>query len=176
MATASAKLRSASCVATRAANALATWCDTFRHVRGAEVESCLGAWIAATHPKFGPGTAASFALIDQLDRTKVGAAIYRREALSRAMHRALGPRDLLCIPTAAAIAPLKGTADLDRHGSYYTRTISLTSLAGIARLPQLTMPVATVSGAPLGLSLLAAPHQDAWLLRLGTSLSSILNK
>jgi Asp-tRNA(Asn)/Glu-tRNA(Gln) amidotransferase A subunit family amidase len=77
----------------------------------------------------------------------------------------LGPRDLLVLPTVPAPAPLKGTLDNDRvQGNYYPRTLSMTAMAGICRLPQVTMPVAGVAGAPVGLSLAAAHGEDAFLL------------
>jgi amidase len=154
-----------------AAADLAVWRDTFRLVRVAEVESCLGAWIAATHPTFGPAASASFASLGQLDRAHIGPAIHRREQICRALQQSLAPRDLLCIPTAPTIAPLKGSADHDRNGDYYTRTIALTSLAGIARLPQVSLPLANVHGAPIGLSIIGGHGYDAYLLRFAATIS-----
>jgi len=40
----------------------------------------------------------------------------------------------------------------------------LTSIAGIGRLPQVTLPLAHVQGVPIGLSLLASHGRDAFLL------------
>lgn len=145
---------------------LSTWLDTFRLLRGAEVDSCLGPWVEAVHPKFGPAAAAGFEIIRELDRAQVGDAIRRRESLCRLLQQALGPRDLLCIPTAPTLPPIKGTASHDRHGDFYGRTLSLTSIAGIARLPQVTMPLADVAGVPVGLSLIGAFGQDMWLLQI----------
>jgi amidase len=72
------------------------------------------------------------------------------------------------MPTTPALAPLKGTiAPRGRSatGDYYPRTLSLTSLAGIGRLPQVSLPLAESSGSvPVGLSLLAANGRDAFLL------------
>jgi len=48
--------------------------------------------------------------------------------------------------------------------NYYPRALSLTSIAGIGRLPQVTLPLAEVGGVPVGLSLLAAHGNDAFLL------------
>jgi amidase len=61
--------------------------------------------------------------------------------------------------------PIKG--ELDDHTKctdYYTRTMSITSFAGIAQLPEISIPVSKVSNAPLGLSLVAAHRQDEFLL------------
>ena len=69
------------------------------------------------------------------------------------------------MPTTPALAPIKGTLGLDRTtGDYYPRTLSLTAIAGIGRLPQVTLPVADVSGVPIGLSLLARHGRDGFLL------------
>ncbi len=155
---------------------LSTWLDTFRLLRGAEVDSCLGPWVAATHPKFGPAAAAGFELIRQLDRTQVGDAVRKREHLCRQLRQALGPRDLLCIPTAPTVAPIKGTASHDRHGDFYSRTLSLTAIAGIARLPQVSMPLADVSGVPVGLSLVAAHGEDMWLLQVAREIEQSSNR
>jgi amidase len=144
---------------------LSTWLNTFRTIRSAEVDSCLGPWVAATNPKFGPAAAAGFEIIRQLDRTQVGEAVGQREQHASELRQALGPRDVLCIPTAPTIAPIKGTASHDRHGDFYSRTLSLTAIAGIGRLPQVSMPLADVAGVPVGLSLVGAFGEDMWLLQ-----------
>ena len=153
-------------LADREAADLSNWLNTFRTLRSAEVDSCLGPWVEATHPNFGPSAAAGFEIIRQLDRSQLGPAIYQRERLVRELHQALGPRDLICIPTAPTIAPLKDTASHDRHGDFYSRTLALTSIAGIGRLPQISMPLASVSGIPAGLSFIGPHDEDIWLLQI----------
>ena len=44
------------------------------------------------------------------------------------------------------------------------RTLSLTSVAGLARLPQVTLPLASLEGCPIGLSLIGPPGSDPALL------------
>jgi amidase len=148
------------------ASDLSTWLNTFRTLRSAEVDSCLGPWVEAVHPKFGPSADAGFAIIRQQDRSQIGPAMYERELLAGELHRALGPRDLICLPTAPTIAPLKGTASHDRHGDFYSRTLALTSIAGVGRLPQISMPLANVSGVPVGLSLIGPHDEEVWLLQI----------
>lgn len=143
-----------------------TWFETFCVLEWAEIKSCLGAWIADAKPAFGPTTAANFELTNQLDRRTISEVIERRERYYRCMHRFLGPHDLLCMPTAPALAPLKGVVP-DRTSSssgYYPRALGLTSVAGVGRLPQVSLPVARSAGVPVGLSLLARQGQDAFLL------------
>jgi amidase len=147
---------------------LATWADPFCVIQWAEIESCLGAWIASAKPEFGPAIAASFQLMSQLDRRRVAEAMQRREQYSRSLNEFLGPYDLLCIPTTPALAPHKG--DPPKRSSsgsgYYPRTLSLTSIAGMGRLPQVSLPMANVNGVPVGLSLLGRHGQDSFLLQV----------
>ena len=152
-------------VSNDAGHSFATWADRFCVIQWAEIESCLGAWIA--RPEFGPQIAASFQLMKQLDRRRVAEALQRRHQYCRNLHEFLGPDDLLCIPTTPALAPRKG--DPPRRSSsgtgYYPRTLSLTSVAGMGRLPQVSLPIADVAGVPVGLSLLARHGQDSFLLQ-----------
>jgi amidase len=149
---------------------LSTSHNTFRTIRNAEVDNCVGPWVEAVHPKFGPAAAAGFEIIRQQDRTQVGHAVYQREHFFRQLRRALGPSDLICLPTSPTIAPLKGTANHDRRGDFYSRTLSLTSIAGVGRLPQVSMPLANVSGVPAGLSFIGPHGEDMWLLQVAQTL------
>jgi amidase len=151
-----------------AGHSFATWAETFCAIQWAEIKSCLGAWIANAEPEFGPEIAASFQLVDQLDHGRVAEAMQLREQHFRRLNHFLGPDDLLCIPTTPALAPRKG--DPPRRSSsgsgYYPRTLSLTSVAGMGRLPQVSLPIAEAGGVPVGLSLLARHGQDSFLLQL----------
>jgi len=146
----------------------ATWSDTYCAIQWAEIKSCLGAWIIDTKPDFGPDIAASFELVNQLDRRRVPRALERRGRYFRSLHEFLGTHDLLCIPTTPALAPRKGAAPTRSSSGrcYYPRTVGLMSVAGIGQLPQVSLPVAHVAEVPAGLSLLARHGQDALLLEV----------
>ncbi|MEX0614198.1 MAG: amidase [Pirellulales bacterium] len=151
---------------------LSTWLDAYRFLMGVEAWSCFAAWMAAARPTLGPLAAASFEFVKSIDRTRAGETIGRRERYGRQLRQSLGPRDLLCLPSAPAIAPLKGTIGANRDSDYYWRTLSLTAIAGVGRLPQVSMPLATVQSAPIGLSLVAAPGEDMFLLELAKEIDS----
>jgi amidase len=155
-------------VADDAGHRFATWAESFCVIQWAEIESCLGAWIADARPEFGPGIAASFQLMNQLDRRRVAEAVQRREQYFRSLDEFLGPHDLVCIPTTPALAARKGESHLrSASGSgYYPRTLSLTSVAGMCRLPQVSLPLADADGVPVGLSLLARHGEDSFLLQV----------
>jgi amidase len=154
----------------------ANWADTFCVIQWAEINSCLGGWIADAQPEFGPDIAASFELTKQLDRRRVADALQQREQYFRRLHQFLAPNDLLCIPTTPALAPTKGDPpERSPSGSgYYPRALALTSVAGIGRLPQLSFPLSNVGGVPIGLSLLARHGQDIFLLDMSKTIEKQL--
>ncbi|MFZ5449396.1 MAG: amidase [Thermodesulfobacteriota bacterium] len=156
---------------------LTTWFETFCTLQWAEIWSSLGSWIEAVQPAFGPRTKNNFELARNLDRRKIGPANRRREGYCRRLNDFLGPYDLLCLPTTPALAPEKGTLGDDARGpqsqvAYYPRTLSLTAIAGIGRLPQVTLPLGNAGGVPLGLSLLAGHGRDAFLLAVATQVAA----
>ena len=159
--------------ADEAGSNFATWADTFCVIQWAEIKSCLGAWIAGAKPEFGPDIAASFELTNQLDRRRIAEASRRREQYFESLRRFLGPDDLLCIPTTPALVPCKGNPPVRSSvgSGYYPRTSALTSLAGIGRLPQVSLRVGHIRGVPVGLSLLARHGQDRFLLQVAKSLA-----
>jgi amidase len=151
-----------------------TWHDTYSVLLWAEVRSSLGAWVAAERPQLGPVTAGGFKLVDALDRSRVRSAIETREMCYRGLLDALGPRELWCMPTVPSSAPAKASNAHVRASPYYRTTLSLTSLAGVGRLPQVSLPVARTADSPVGLSLIAAHGQDMFLVSAAEEIGKML--
>jgi len=145
---------------------LDNWFQAMSPIQLAEIWSCLGPWIDEVRPVFGPDPAGSFEAARTLDRGRVAAAVQRRFNYSRRLAAFLEPDAVLCIPTTPTLPPPRGFALGKREDKelYYFRTICLTCLAGVARLPQVSLPLADVDGIPVGLSFLAGHGQDAFLL------------
>ena len=141
------------------------WHETFCTIQWAEIWSCLGPWIERTNPKLGPGPKKTLELAKNVEREQLGRAVNQRTRLYESLRNFLTPSDLICMPTAPSLAPRKGSIGVDRtKGDYYPRTLSLTSVAGIGRLPQVTLPLGMVKGVPAGISLLASHGRDSFLL------------
>ena len=159
-------------VADDAGHSFAKWVDTFCVIQWAEIKNSLGAWIANAKPEFGPEIAASFQLVNQLDHRRIAEAVQQREQYFRSLHELLRPHDLLCIPTTPALAPCKGDPpSRSSSGSgYYARALSLTSVAGMGRLPQVSLPIADVDDVPVGFSLLAKHGKDSFLLEVANKI------
>lgn len=139
--------------------------QTYCQIQWAEIWSCLGSWVEENKPEFGPRVKVNFELVRDYDRCEVANALKRRDVYYRALSQFLGPKDLICMPTSPALAPKKGSLGNDRTTcDYYPRTLSMTAVAGIGRLPQITLPLGMSHGVPIGISLLAAHGMDALLL------------
>lgn len=153
---------------------LSNWYEIYRVIQRAEAWNSLGAWIESAKPEMGSMIRESIQLASELDRKLVPPLLEQREKYFRKISSFLGKNDLLCIPTAASVAPLKGTIERRDQAvnGYYFRTLSLTSIAGVARSPQVSMPLADLNGIPVGVSLIGRHHEDAFLLgvakRIGT--------
>jgi len=154
---------------------LQNWYEIYRILQRAEAESCLGGWVASHNPVFGPMIAQSFELIRNLDRSLIPSMAERRERYFQRINSFLTTADLICIPTIPSPAPLKGSF-IKREGTgtgYYPRALALTSIAGIGRLPQITLPVAEADGLPVGLSLVARTNEDAFLLSTAREIAAL---
>jgi amidase len=137
---------------------------TFCALQWSEVWSTLGSWIESAKPEFGPGPSRSFALAKNFQRKDILKNIQMRMKIKKKLNDFLQNGYLLCIPTTCSLAPKKGSVPLDRtQGNYYPRLLSLTSLSGLASLPQISLPVGSYEGIPVGLSFLAAWGHDELL-------------
>ncbi|OYX89458.1 MAG: amidase, partial [Azorhizobium sp. 32-67-21] len=70
---------------------------------------------------------------------------------------------LILLPTAAGIAPLRDTPAEDLE-TFRARSLELLCPAGHAGVPQISLPLATLDGCPLGLSAIAPRGKDEMLL------------
>lgn len=141
--------------------------DALRVLQTLEIGNAIGGWLRDNQPERGPNFAASFRNVEQFDRSTRGAALQLSETLFARVAAFARPGDVFCYPTAPVLAPKKGTltgSNLAAVLDYYDRTMAVTAFAGVARLPEVTLPLAEVDGIPVGLSLAAGHYQDEFLL------------
>ncbi len=146
------------------------WRETFRLIQSAEAWAAHGAWVQATRPAFGPGIKERFAAASALDPPEVDAARKRRAAIRAAMQELVPPGTLLLVPGAAGIAPLRnaGPEELDR---FRQGALDLLCPAGHADLPQVSLPVGTLDGCPIGLGVIGWQGGDEALLTTAQELA-----
>jgi amidase len=141
----------------------AAWSRIFRILQGSEIRHRHGAWIDTHNPSFGPGIAERFRWTRTIDPAEVERLRPQREEVARRMADLLGGDALLCLPTAPGIAPRLATPQEELEG-FRARAFGLLSIAGLARLPEVTLPLAEMGGCPLGLSLIGPRGCDPGLL------------
>jgi amidase len=142
----------------------AAWSGIFRILQGDEIGRRHGDWIDAHKPGFGPGIAERFRWTRTIDAAEVARMRPQREDVARRVASLLGGDGLLCLPTAPGIAPKIATPAAELEG-FRARAFALLCIAGLARLPQISLPLATMADCPLGLSLIAPAGCDRGLLR-----------
>jgi amidase len=141
----------------------AEWAGIFRILQGDEIRRKHSAWIDAQHPDFGPDIAARFEWTRTIDPTEVERMRPRREEVARRIADLIGDDAVLCLPTAPGIAPKLETPPAEIE-VFRARAFALLCVAGLSRLPQLSLPFAVLDGCPLGLSLIAPRSRDLGLL------------
>jgi amidase len=137
----------------------------FRTLQGSEAWTAHGDWIRRTAPNFGPGVRERFALAAAVSPEQVVKAKAERDRFAAHIAGILEDGGLLCLPTAPGIAPLR-TATLEELEEFRRQALALLSVAGLARLPQVNLPLGSLEGCPLGLSIIASGGADATLLTL----------
>jgi amidase len=149
---------------------LADWMASFRKLQAREIWGVHGPWIEKTRPRFGPEIAARFEWARGVASQPAGDEADRRRVFGGRMAAILGSIGVLILPSAPDIAPLRGLEGASSQ-SFRDRTLSLTCVAGLARLPQVNIPAGRVNGCPVGLSLIGPRGSDRALLRLAVQLS-----
>jgi amidase len=145
----------------------------FRALQCQEVWAALGTWVSTVQPKLGPGVAERFAFSRDLPASEAAAGRALRRTLQARVRPLLEGGAVLVYPTSPGPAPLL-TASREEQERVRQTTVAVTAIAGMCGAPEVTLPVARVDGAPIGLSLVAAPGRDRALLALAERAASVL--
>lgn len=154
-------------------NILAQTYENFRCAQAQEAWATLGSWITATNPQFGPGVRERFEAARDMDPAKAAAGRAFRKRFSTRIRSMLAGGAVFAFPTSPFAAPLL-TASQAEQNAVRERSMGVTALSGLAGLCEVTIPAGRVDGAPVGLSLVAAPGRDRALLDLAVRVSAEL--
>lgn len=127
-----------------------------------------GAWIEAHRPSFGAAVAARWDAARGIDAQAAASATSAQTLIRASLRRLLGGDGLAVLPSAASIAPLREASgeEVDRVRE---RTFRITCVAGLAGLPQVSLPFVSSDGAPIGISLLGPAGSDRALAHLAVA-------
>ncbi len=143
----------------------------FRYLQGREAWLTDGPMIERYAPSLGPGVVDRFAWSRAVSDVQVLAARDFRQRSRSHLAQLLGTDGVLLMPTMPDIAPLRSAPESSLE-DYRNRAIQMLCIAGLSGFPQLSMPLASRDGAPLGLSLLGPAGSDAALVALAQRMAA----
>lgn len=138
---------------------LSVWQAAQRCLQSSEAWQTFKPWIDASNPRFAFSVARGLTLGSLItDNERTRAALMREEARGR-LRMLLPAGTILCLPTTPFPAPRRGLS-VSNLAFPRERISALTCLGGLTGSPQVNLPGATVSGAPVGLSIVGARGSD----------------
>lgn len=146
------------------------WREAFRTIQAHEVWQTFGEFVTRERPAIGPGVRERMEYAASVTADEAAAA---RQVWAQARAHILQtvkPGTVLALPTAPCVAP-RADMSPEEMDHFRTRVMRLTCTAGLAGLPQLSLPVGTLSGCPVGLSFIGWAGGDEVLLDLACELS-----
>lgn len=148
---------------------LEMWRNIYATVGAHEGWQVHGAWITRHQPTFSPAIQARWKAASEVNDDAALAARGLMASARRYVRDLLGDDGVAVLPSAASLAPRRdanpATVDAVR-----LRTMSITCVAGLAGLPQVSIPLTSPNGEPLGVSLLGPAGSDMALIRLALRL------
>jgi len=143
----------------------------FRRLQAVEAWEAHGPWIESRDPEMTPGVRERFEFGRSVSGEEADSATEVRLQIRATLEEALGEDSVLLLPTVPSIAPMRNLP-ADKLQLHRERSLSILCLAGLAGLPQVTLPIATLDGAPLGFSILGPRHSDLALIALGIRIAT----
>ncbi len=141
----------------------------FRITQQAEVWAEHQDWVIKDQPELGPGIYERFDSASQLTAEEIASAQQTRMILSQLLNRLILENGILLLPSSMTIA-FERNMSFDQINAIRLPHTALMSLAGIAGLPQISMPLLEVDGAPFGVSIIGPKGSDQALLALSARL------
>jgi amidase len=142
---------------------LSTWARAQRALQPVEAWQTFRSWIDTANPRMAFSVAAALVAGSQVPVSEQNwAALMREEARARLRHL-LPPGTIMCLPTTPLPAPQRGLPSSVLR-PLRDRITCLCAQGGLTGSPQVSLPGATVNGAPIGLSIIGARGSDASLI------------
>ncbi|MBN9022453.1 MAG: amidase [Rhizobiales bacterium] len=148
---------------TVAAEGLDAWVPVFRVTQGFEAWRAHGPFITRRQPALMPAVRERFLAASRVTEDEYRAAAATRERIRAHVTALLGDDGMLLMPTLPTIAPRLDDSE-ETFEAFRARALSILCIAGLAGLPQISLPLATLKGCPLGLSLVGPPGRDRALI------------
>lgn len=142
---------------------------TFRQIQGWEAWNTHGEWISSGDRKLGPGVADRFAYGSQISDEAVARHRIRRARFTQELETIIGDNAVLALPTVPGAAPFANQT-FESLQAYREQALRLLCLSVLSGLPQITVPLGQVHGAPFGISFIGPRGSDRALIALGRNI------
>ena len=149
---------------------LADWAQVFRICSAREAWESDGAWIERVNPRFAPDVQARFDYARSLRDAEVAAARKSRHEIASLLLALLREDTVIALPSAPGPAPKRDTP-MEELDAVRGRNLQLTCVAGLAGLPQVSIPAGRIDGGPVGFGLIGPRGSDRALLNLAIAVA-----
>lgn len=153
---------------------LTDWRQTYATAGAHEGWATHGAWITEHSPHFGAPIAGRWKAASLVTNEIAQVAHHQAKAIRKQVRDLLGADAVAILPSAASLAPRRD-AESGAVDAVRLRTMAITCIAGLAGLPQVSLPVRLADGGVLGVSLLGPAGSDLALIRLAAKLQGMLD-
>ena len=151
---------------------ISVWGRTQRLLQPVEAWATFKDWVDRENPRMAFNVARGLLAGSMVSAEDLQwAELMRREARAR-LDYLLPPGTVLCLPTTPFPAPKKSLPLRDQN-TIRNQILCLCAHGGLTGMPQLSIPGATVYGAPVGLSIIGARNSDISLAAVANAMENL---
>jgi len=156
-----------------AGETIEAWRKAFATIQGFEIQSTLLPFVQSHNVELGPGIKERFEIASHITFAEAEAARKVRATVAEHLRTIVLPGTAIVLPTTPTLPPERDIPDGASFAEFRTVTLQSTCLAGLAGLPQISIPIDGTSGLPAGLSFVGWEGGDEALLDLAVKLGSL---
>ncbi|ODR93566.1 hypothetical protein AUC70_11960 [Methyloceanibacter stevinii] len=157
-----------------AGETIVSWRAAFATIQGFEIQSTLLPFVRDNNVELGPGIKERFEIAAGISPEDAEDARRVRQTVAAHLKSILQPGTAIVLPTTPTQPPERNIPDGASFAEYRTRTLQNTCMAGLAGLPQISVPVGEAAGCPAGLSFIGWEGGDEALLDFAVGLSDLI--
>lgn len=143
----------------------------FRYLQGHEAWQAHGPFITKHKPSLGPGIAERFAFSSTIGHPEVKDSQNVRKRFREHLAAILDKDGVLILPTVPDVGALMAASEADLEAQR-NRSLRLLCVSGLSGFPQISMPLLSRDGAPIGLSILGPAGSDRTLVHLAAKIAN----
>jgi len=132
-----------------------------------------GEWIGANQPRFGAAVEGRFKAASAITAAQADAAFASQATIRAHVRDALGATGVAVLPSASSAA-IPRNAGGEAVDIVRANTFRITCIAGLAGLPQVSLPFIGDDGLPIGVSLMGPAGSDRALIHLAVAIGQQL--